>query len=198
MAKKLRDGITIFVAPGITGKLEHGRPIIQDISSHSLLDPNSIDDKITIFEKQVNGWFLSIAGKLTNDDDAYFVVLMVATAYIESIQRNIDGLSRKGKSTPTFIKGFKTIFNYTNESQIKKFHDEVRCGLFHEGMTKGKVILNKKINTPFDFSDPAIINVNPVEFLAKVKSHFTQYIARLKKPTETVFRNNFNASFSNL
>ena len=87
MAKKLRQGQRILIAPGIEGWIDgDGNPRIQDIRKDSFgedLDPRSIETKILIYERQVKEWFLIPALHLSCQKDGGFLSLMAGCSYIE-------------------------------------------------------------------------------------------------------------------
>lgn len=205
MAKKLRQGERILIAPDIKGWIdEDGNPKLQDIRSNSFgedLNPFSIETKILIYERQVKEWFLIPALNLSYQKDRGFLALMAGCSYIEGYIQNFEGVSSDRNSSTYFKKGFRAIFdpgNEIDETCIKEFHIHVRCGLFHDGMTRGKVILyfdEENECRPIDFSDPDIIKIYPRIMLKVILNHFEGYLATLKNPEESKIRDNFNKTF---
>ena len=79
----------------------------------SSLNLNDVQTKIKIYEDRVSGWFLEIAEKLKSDNEAGFVILSMAIAYIEGNQQFREGKMSENNSKKFFIKGlksFKTCF----------------------------------------------------------------------------------------
>ena len=203
MAKKIREGIWLNIAPNIQATISSGRYIVQDITTGRNLDPKNVDDKILIYERQMKEWFINRAIDFKQVRNAGFIILMVATSYIEGIQQNIEGKKSKGTSKESFVESFRTIFKLRKKdnSKIKSFYDQVRCGLFHDGMTRDKVILDKYSPYAIDFSDPDIIKINENKFIDRAKRHFNIYLKKIKSPRnpfEHKLRQNFDESFSNL
>ncbi len=78
MPKQLRN-YPIYIAPEIRGFIDNnGRPVVFDERTNRNLDPNNIDDKILIYERQVKDWFLNRASKLICGNKNGFIVLMIS------------------------------------------------------------------------------------------------------------------------
>lgn len=200
MSKQLRNH-SIYIAPQIVGYIdETGQPIVFDEKTNQHLDPNNIDDKITIYERQVKEWFLNRASRFLNRDKNGFIVLMISVSYIEGVQQYINGrTSQGGDSNNFFQQGLRRIFNL-NESNpvLSDFYKQVRCGLFHSGMTQNKVIISKTYSIAIDFSETDTIKINPILFLRAIRDDFNQFIAKLRNPINNIERNKFDNMFSNL
>ena len=100
------------------------------------LDINDIGTKILIYEDRVNGWFLDIARQLNAIADTGFVILSIAISYIEGNQQYREGCSSKNQSGQFFTRGMLRIFDGLDESISSEIYKQVRCGLFHDGMTQ--------------------------------------------------------------
>ena len=134
MAKKLRQGERVLIAPDIQGWIdEDGNPRIREIRIDSFgeaLDPFSIETKILIYERQVKEWFLIPALHLSCQKDKGFLSLMAGASYIEGYIQNFEGKSSKNGSRKYFKKGFRNIFGSFQEvkdADIEEFYDHVRC-----------------------------------------------------------------------
>jgi hypothetical protein len=204
MPKQLRD-YPIYIAPQIRGYRDKNtrRPMVYDERTKTNLDPTIIEDKIIIYERQVKDWFLNIAKELVNDENGGFVSLMISIAYIEGVEQYMEGrTSINRESKQFFIKGIRRIFeidllNITDD-KLEDFYEQVRCGLFHNGMTMNKVIINNTYKLAIDFSEFDTIKINPKKFLKKVIEDFETYLEILRDANETLKRNNFYNMFSNL
>lgn len=172
------------------------------------LDIDDLNVKILVYEDQVKTWFFDVANylrmntekeiRLPTDrlfctNEAGFIILQIAISYIEGNQQYRNGELSHGNSKPIFIKGMKRIFNKENVrgSVLSYFYDQVRCGLFHEGITKKNV----EISASFDFPVRSLngkIDINPYRFLDAVQSDFEKYCTELKDPNQTDQRTNFN------
>ena len=197
MAKQVQPGEDIHIVPGITGKRDdNGRLIISvDSSGEQLYPEDNIKHKIKIFERQVNGWFLERASTLLKEEDNGFVILMIATAYIEGIEQYRKGQSSEGNSYTFFTDGIKRIFDIDSryDERISNLYKELRCGLFHNGMTGPYIRIHSTIyKKPIDFTDGNIIKINQKLFLEKVKGDFEEYLTELRGTEHSELINNFN------
>lgn len=199
MAKRIREMEWTYIAPQIRGILRPDGPEVIDELNNRKLNANDTDDKIIIYERQVKGWFLDRATRLKRGGLRNgFIILMIALSYIEGVQQYREGRpSTSCESTAFFIKRLRCIFGLenTNSEILGDFYKEVRCGLFHDGMTRGKVIISNEYEQEIEFLDRDI-KINYATFLDKIKFDFKQYIHDLKNPDNTELRNNFKSMFS--
>jgi hypothetical protein len=197
MPKMLRH-YPIYLAPKIRGVIKtNGNAEIYDEKMDEYLDPNSIDDKIKIYERQVKVWFLDCASKLLREENNGFIVLMIATSYIEGVQQYINGETSRRNSMNFFKQGLVRIFSLSVADQrLNDFYTEVRCGLFHNGMSGRQVIISDEFQQPIDFTEARTIKINPKFFLDELQKDFTNYISKLKEELNSTERNNFNRMFS--
>lgn len=201
MVKKFREGIEIEIAPGIVGSLRNGVPSARDPIIGETYDPRDIDDKIKIFERMTTGWFLDVAEELQRSCRQKhiwnFAGLMIAVSYVEATQRYIEGKEcKKLKSGLLFSKGISRISGQRlSEDQLTLIYKHLRCGLFHEGMTKQGILLSNQYPEIFDFSDPDILRVNVDSFITKVKEDFSNYLTLLKNGENEEARKRFDEVF---
>ncbi len=197
MAKDVQRGESVYIAPGITGKRDdNGKLTITDDLGKQLYPEKNIEDKIRIFERQVNGWFLEPASTLLKGKNNGFVILMIATAYIEGVEQYRKGESSSNRNSGKFFKGgIKRVLKMdSNEnSRLHSFYRELRCGLFHNGMTGPNIRISSGYENPIDFSDGNIIKINQELFLEKVKEDFEQYLKDLT--TKSDLKDNFNKMY---
>lgn len=200
MPKQIRN-YPIYLAPQIVGQINsNGENEVFDEKTNESLDPNNLDDKIIIYERQVKGWFLNRASRLLRGKNNGFVILMIAISYIEGNEEYRTGVSSNGRSRDFFVRGMKRIFSIEGHSnQLKDFYKQVRCGLFHSGMTKNKVIITDNVNSQIiDFSENESIKINYRKFLKTIRYDFNKYLIILKNPQNLNERSSFNQMFSNL
>ena len=198
MPKRLRDE-PIYLAPEILGFRDvNYEPVITDERTGKKLNPSSIDDKIYIYKRQVEEWFLNPAVSLCRRKNNNFVVVMIATSYIEGVEQYRKGRSSDSHSKQYFSDGMKRIFKIQNisDDQLKVLYKHLRCGLFHNGMSGDAVVLNRTLNSAIEFSNRGTTDINPRLFLAAILQDFQQYINLLCNQNNTVLRNNFNLMFS--
>ena len=200
MPKMIRDN-PIYLAPKILGyKNSNGIDEAFDEKTYEILNPRNIDDKIKIYERQVKEWFLNRASRLIRGKNNGFIILMIAISYVEGIEEYRTGESSNRKSKEFFKRGIQRIFSIEGHSnQLDDFYTQVRCGLFHSGMTKNKVIITDDINSQIiDFSENDSIKINYKKFLYMIRYDFNKYLKVLKNPRNLNQRSNFNQMFSNL
>ena len=198
MPKRLRDE-PLYLAPEILGcRDDHYNPVITDLRTETYLDPYNIDDKILIYKRQVEEWFLNRAVSLCHRKNNNFVVIMIATSYIEGVEQYRTGRESNGHSRQFFLAGLKRIFSLQNVSddQLSNLYKHLRCGLFHNGMSGDVVVLNRSLKNAIEFSNSGTIDINPKLYLDAIIQDFNQYIRDLNKQNNIQLRNQFNRMFT--
>lgn len=203
MSKQISRNREIYLAPDILGKYRGDTPIVIDKRNNGQeLDPTKLDDKIIIFQREVEGWFLEPATNLPSNllrFENSFIVLMVCMAYLEGIQQYINGQSSRGQSRIVFVESVRRLYPTKNfdERHIKKLYKKVRSGLFHNGMVSGGVIFNNDdFREPLAFEDDGnTILINSCLLLKDIKKDFEDYINILKDPAKSEERCNFNKMY---
>jgi hypothetical protein len=171
----------------------------------------SLDQKIEVFADRVNGWQLNIAQRCAdNIPHSGFAVLHIVCSYFEMIAKYKDGFtkdSQRGISGKYFRKGFDDVFpNLTEESSgnkersLKKLYNDVRCGLYHSGITGPNIALSN-FDDPIHFvasSDPSTdwVQINPQRLVFTLKAHFQLYIRELGDHQNSTLRDNFEVRFN--
>lgn len=121
MTKKLRTE-EIYIAPDILGKIdEFNNANVFDYRNEVKLDPNNLDDKIKIYERQVKDWFLIPAQKLLEDKNANhgFIVLMICLSYFEGVEKYRNGYQDRKDGKKMFITALHRIYpNKYQENQL--------------------------------------------------------------------------------
>lgn len=204
MSKQIVRNQDVYIAPGILGRYENDSPVAIDERNDEIwLDPTNIDDKITIYEREVNEWFLNRASDLlhSNGFENSFIVLMICMSYIEGVEQYKTGVSSKNRSNDCFVDSINRIYPDAYRTQhLKKLYSKIRCGLFHNGMVKGGVIFNHSLPDPIKFSENGEnIWINPSLLLQNLKDDFSNYITELRSNNldeSTVLRGNFDRMFN--
>lgn len=202
MAKKLREE-PIYVAPKIRGHIDrYGTPYVYDesVSPKRALDPRNIDDKIIIYKRQVEEWFFHPTWSLLNvkKGNNGFVILMVCLSYIEGVEQYRRGQSSRGLSQRFFIEGVQRLYSNQfdqNEAQLEQMYHDARCGLFHNGMVGGRILINRTFPNALQF-DVYDIKINYEMLFNDIIADFVQYIEDLSNPANINLRINFNNMFS--
>ena len=200
MSKQLRE-YSLYVAPKIIGQImPDGSYNVFDERTRRRLDPENLEDKIYIYEREVKGWFLDRALRFLRNDDNEFIVLMIALSYIEGVEEYRRGELSNGRSKEFFTAGLQRIFflSSVDQSDLEDFYKQVRCGLFHTGMTRKKVVLRKSFDLPIDFSESNTIKISPGKFLREIQNDFDKYLMTLRNPSNTSERDKFDRLYTNI
>ena len=153
----------------------------------SKLRSGLLEDKIDVVEDQMTGWLFDHARFLAspanpNAQHAGFAILSIIGSYFEAIASYIRGQSSESQSLKFFAYGFVEVFptlplwieqqgvpnpQKELETIAREYYKEVRCGLFHEAMTRGRVVIVSGDLDPlqmyFDTSRQVVrIQINPV------------------------------------
>ena len=73
---------------------------------------------------------------------------------------------------------------------LNEFYDQVRCGLFHDEITKPKVIISGELSNAVEIL-PTDIRINPYKFLDRISEDFNNYIFQLKDKDNNELRKTF-------
>lgn len=179
-----------------------------------------LDDKIDVFEDQLKGWTLNHAYFLTDpanpsgNHNAGFAILMLCSAYFETLESCYRGRpSKPGESKAFFRAGFLRVFadlpakaqgkvqgNVEQEIQklVNELYSEVRCGLYHGMATKARVLISRtKMPVTFALNNfqLAAIVLDPWAFLEAVGKHLIIFLEELRDPGSTALRTSFEKFF---
>jgi len=173
-----------------------------------LENPN-FDDLLDVFEDRVRNWLFEPVESLLQLQHGFVSALSLLFTYFESIQIYISGQDSKGASMRFFIDGFLTVFGSSgrDKSQLKNMaktiYIEGRCGFFHSGLSKKKILYSKIRNEALTVTYPKVegkikyngevqsIVINPDRFYWCVKRHFNKYISDLRNNENKTLRENF-------
>ncbi|MCD4783810.1 MAG: hypothetical protein K8T10_08305 [Candidatus Eremiobacteraeota bacterium] len=190
MPKKILRREPIYIAPDIKGWIDdRNRPCVRDEKNGRDLDPYDIDDKISIYERQVKGWFLNPATRFIKGKNNGFIVLMICLSYLEGVEQYRRGESSRGRgrSREFFVSALNRIYpnshdlNRYDQDRLEDFYRQARCGLFHNGMTESKVIYEYSFPNALNFPDNLTIEVNPKLLLQDIRSDFEDYLRALRR-----------------
>ena len=184
--------------------------------------PHSLETKIILFEDRVLGWKLDIADQLINGSQEKspirhlgYATLDIVVSYFEMIAKYEDGFTGR-KSEEYFKKGVYSVFpefkNNPPPAQtplspignvvslidvvLDLMYEGIRCGLYHSGITNGKIFLTGEIKTPMTFDlQLQMLIVNPHLLVPKLKAHLQDYVARLRDVKNTDLRTKFEMRY---
>ena len=210
MSKRIPiNGEKITVAADMIGEKVDGRYIVTYTKKKNhtdtnpeiiTLDPNNLDHKIKIYKREVQGWFLEPARRLLKSANSFnnsLIILMICMSYIEGVEQYKEGSSSNHQSSRFFISSINKL--YPNEcfsdDDIRGLYSDSRCGLFHNGMTRSRVVFNHDFEKALQFEDQRI-KVNPRKLLEDIRQDFKNYINLLQNRNNTIERENFDRMFS--
>lgn len=205
MPKKIMpvQGYKLYVAHQMLGEYDGHNAIAIDEKSKRRFNPGLLDNKILIYQRQVEGWFLAPAREIYTSikEQASFVILSICFAYLEGVQQYIDGKSSKDASKTFFRDSFNRTFGSCGltSTQIYGLYDQGRCGLFHDGMTRTQVIYDMSLGQAFAVrhnGSQDLFHFHPAHVLQSVEKDFADCIAILNDPNNNEYRKRFDSMFS--
>jgi hypothetical protein len=189
----------IYIAPGISGYIDNfGNPHVIDEKTNTILNPNDAFDKITIYERQVKGWFLNEADKLIrySNQNKGFIVLMICLSYFEGVEEYKTGQLSNGQSRQFFRNSIERIYpGQFLQNQLNELYGEGRCGLFHNGMVRGQIVIRNSFPNSIVFENQRI-KISPAKLLRDIKNDFENFITLLRQDQNA--RYNFSNLYTNL
>lgn len=169
--------------------------------------PLSLDDKITVFVDRVRGWQLQVAKEVAEQvPRSGHAVLSIIMSYFEMYAKFEAGFTRMGSSKEYSLRGIEAVLGEfypaprgdpaTGRRAATRLYEDVRCGLYHAGLSQGQVWLaDEPMGTrPIMWVNQAV-NINPRQLVEHVRIHLESYVARLQDPSEVELRHNFEARF---
>lgn len=194
MPKRIRNNENVYIASDILGIYEDGQYVAQDEKNNVTLNPNNINDKIKIYERQVKEWFINRAVSLTSEKND-FIILMICMSYFEGVEEYKTGGSSNGRSRQFLINSLHRIYaNQFDDESYDRLYSQSRCGLFHNGMTRGDIIIDRSFVASLEFTEENI-KINPKKLLLDIKDDFKKYIQDLQNENNTELRDNFNRMY---
>jgi len=182
----------------------------------SKLASGKLEDKIDVFADQINGWLLAHAHALASpaypsSQHTGFAILTLVGSYFETIASYLQGASSEGQSGKFFAFGFRAVFPEFESQVIGKgivnvdaelkrvtdaYYREIRCGLFHEAMTRSGTVVVKGADHTLLVAENAAtrklqLQIDPFHLLTRVQNHFDRYICDLRDPAQAAKRENF-------
>ncbi len=193
----------------MTGPVDH---LISPRFKASKASPGTFPDWVDIYEDRIWGWHLKQAEDLrTKGPDSKLAALHLAVAFIEPYEVYRSGESSDNRSKEFFLRGFRRIFSHSGpqvtqshlDSVMQAIYKQVRCGLFHAGMTGTLVYLTTASNVfevGIDQSTGKIVQIvlNPDLFVDAIISEFRTYVTMLrdhKHPDHSANRANFEKAW---
>lgn len=162
----------------------------------------NLDDKIELFVERLEGWQLGVAHEVIQKQVSHqgFAVLSIVVSYFEMIAKYRAGYADNGQSSYYFKEGVKEVFPSLSLPEHKDvlavLYEDLRCGLYHVGMTRHRVLLTESFPLPLAYN-PRIkmVAVNPVMLVNAIQAHLTLFAAELRDKNNLIFRRNFEKRF---
>jgi hypothetical protein len=189
--------MTTETAISLHFKYTAGDDFVRDGRTHAQLPIKDLSTKIQIYEDRVDGWFLQHARKLLGDGNADYVVLQIALAQVEGMQQFREGKSSEKGSRPCFVRALRRLFSLkkNTKADLEAFYGAVRCGLFHDGFTKGVVFVSRTFTEPMTIQKGYIF-VNAEKFLGHVVEDLKNYVSALRAGIDRSLIGNFDAMWT--
>ena len=155
---------------------------IEDIRDESRRPDSDYAAKVDVYEDRVLFWFLNVARAHVANGSAPgdYVALSIALAYIEGVEQY-----RQGKPTPRgdsgrwFKAGVLRAFPVATEDAVNRLWDAARCGLFHDGFTRGPTIVSHGPSNAIAVAGN-YLRINPERFVSGVIQDFENYVQLLR------------------
>ncbi len=181
------------------------------------LASGAIEDKIDVFEDQMQGWFFAQARYLLDKPHSAHAALALTIGYFETYWIYASGEDSRHKSERFFTAGFLDVFPPEGARAVgwtpagkaaadvmrnlaKKLYESGRCGLFHNNLT-GAGILLRPMAAPITPSvsmttgEVSAVFLDPEKILDDVNGHFAWYVARLRDPVNVELRTRFERAW---
>lgn len=169
---------------------------------HDFLLVPTLDDKIRLFEDRISGWVINIARALADEHNSGLAVLMILSSYFENVAKFRDGDCGNGNSQAFFRRGLDWVFptQFTAED-AKRIYSELRCGLYHAGITGPKLVFSRTLPEALCCrleAGETFVLANPKKLVEVLEAHLTAYCDRLRNPAEEDLRSHFELRFNAL
>lgn len=175
------------------------------------LDKNEKDweTAIHILESRINERYFNPVDVLLKSEKTLpfdkrsfgFSILAIDCLLVEMLQSFIEGReSSEGKSKKVFVRFLTTRpkfkEHFKDENLANKFYSEYRSGILHQGEVQGDGLLWSIGEIVMNIENRIV--VNRTSFHEAIKDEFSDYLNKLRSPTETNLRKNFRKKMSSI
>lgn len=106
--------------------------------------------------------------------------MTICLSYLEGVEQYRNGNSSDQSSKRIFTSALDRIYpNQFRLDDLKRFYEQARCGLFHDGMVRGMILFNKQYEQVLEF-EGSDIKVNHIKFLVDIRIGFFKLYIRIK------------------
>jgi hypothetical protein len=183
--------------------------ISRHFTDELLTRPLTLNDKITLFVDRVNGWQLDIAEQVVAIPHGGFAALSVVTSYFEMIGTYLSGKAEDRGSAKAFATGLRSVLDPHKagsadhipdalyKALIAALYVDLRCGLYHAGITGPNILLRIADDMPIVGVEDGRVLLDPRKLVDAVRFHFMQYIQAPMDPHphNDQLRSNFEQRF---
>jgi len=169
-----------------------------------LYDDDRLSRRLDVFEARTKGWFFDHAETLNNGSNPHvgFAVLKLVFSYFEMITKYLEGEIQRRGAEIRFKKGIRSVFpELESQNSVALILDYLwtyaRNGLFHSGMTEGKIFIRDSESLPaeaIEFEEDKVY-IDRRLFLSRILSHFDSYISDLRLTGDLNLIENFNRTW---
>jgi hypothetical protein len=174
----------------------------------SKLNPGTFDDRLDVYEDLVCGWLIDSGRILNRHEHAGFGVLQTALAYFEGYAVFFRGEDSRNRSRLFFKEGFESVFpevigyaQSVRDDFIDIMYYDGRCGLFHLGMARRRILLQDgspvfRITTDASGQGFEAIRIDRYGLIDRIDRHLSSYAAQLRNPSAVDLRTRFEAAWA--
>lgn len=144
------------------------------------------EDLINAFKDRVKGFYIEPAVKL-NDDKNGFAAGVLCVTTIDFLARVTIGSDNVGERIEQWLRRYINKFNQMdpdnrNRTITRRFYEEFRNGLVHEGRIKNCGQFSDNFNELIHIEDKIMV-INPVLLLEETKTSFETYMDDVESDT---------------
>jgi len=172
--------------------------ISPNFDDEKLNDPTH-SDLVDVLEDRFRNWILNPARELSKTDAGLVPAMTLALTYPEGIWCYKSRSRSDVRSKEFFTCAFASVFQSSDlESEIlirvgQLLYQEARCGLFHEGMSRGRILLSRDAPDPISVTFPkhdgvldttaeiVSLFINPREFAEELDLDLVRFVTSLRE-----------------
>jgi hypothetical protein len=195
------------------GDCERGWPtpertaISPEHSYEEWVQDQSFEKMVETFHARVLGWQLRIAWELRGHPHAGLAMLSIVMSYFETIGKARAGYVASDRSSYYFGQGLGNVFTVLERDHaeyvdaiVKALYSQVRCGMYHEGITGRQVAISEAFTEPLAVRGPAPgiveqVHVNATLLVEALMQQLDAFAVELRNPENVQLRVKFERWF---
>jgi hypothetical protein len=113
--------------------------------------------------------------------ESAFAILHLCVHYFEMVEQFESGQSSDSRSKLFFVRGFRKVFPalVITESDLEAIYRTLRCGMYHSGIPKSRIFLDRDFDCAISFED-GTLTINPSLFVDVLIQHFENFCSFLR------------------